>query len=200
MTEAESKPKSPLELPVGMWVKGGTTSSRYDQQVAERKADAEKRRSIEDERQRLVLQNPQEARLRSLQLADRRRDPQIVLRLEPPPEDICCEMTCELTTQPIAESLRGEMFQLILQLVCPQCVFRLGRSVAESHQQIQQLNRYFWLDRTRAGELYVARTGEPVTLAGTITTEGRIKCSNLGCGFEFVIEKSIIRPISNRRA
>jgi hypothetical protein len=181
---------------MGMWVKGGTTSSKHDAEVAASRADAERRRMIEDNRQRLVMQNPTEAKLRSIELTDHNRDPQIVLTL--PREisfDLASEQTCELTHNPLGMPLRGKPFELVLQVVCPACVYRHKRLMAEAQLQIRQSNRYFWLDDTRMGQVHVTVTGKPIILAGTITTEERITCSYLGCRFQFMIDKSIIRPV-----
>jgi hypothetical protein len=192
--DAPSPPKTPLELPMGMWVRGGTTSSKHDAEVAAGRADAERRRQIEDNRQRLVMQNPNEARLRSIELTDHNRDPAIVLLLEKP-EDLASEQTCELTHNPLAVPLRGEPFELVLQVVCPACVYRHKRLMAEAQLQIRQSNRYFELDKAKMGEVQITRTGVPIILAGTITTHERITCSYLGCRFQFMIDKSIIRPV-----
>ena len=188
---APAAPKTPLELPMASWVKGGTTTARHDAQVAAARADAERRRTIEDNRQRFALSNPQEAKIRALNLTDSRQHP-IVMLFVKRPEDLVCEMTCELIMRPTTELFRGEKFQWLLQIVCPACVYRNGRLMSESQLSIQQINRYFWLDKKREGELYVTPSGDAYTLAGTIHTQDWIRCDHLGCGFRFRISNSEI--------
>lgn len=192
MTEpAAPAPKTPLELPMGMWVRGGTTSSRHDQRVAAERAEADRRRQIEDNRQRFALSNPQEAKLRSLNLTDSRQHPIVVLVVKRP-EDLTCEMTCELIWRPLETPHRGRTHQWLLQMVCPACVYRHNKRVAESQLSIQQVNRDFELDQRRAGELYVTPFGDAHTLAGTIHTHDWMTCDHEGCGFQFRISNSEI--------
>lgn len=181
----EDAPKSPIELPMAMWVRGGTHTAAHDRQVAEARADAERRRQVEDNRQRFVMKNPSEARLRSLNLNDSSRHPMIVLKVTRP-EDLVCEMTCELLTRPVSVPMRdGRDFQWILQMVCPACVYRHNRLVGESQLTIQELNREFEVDQRRAGELYVTPGGKAYTLAGTIHVKDWVSCDY--CHFRFTI-------------
>lgn len=196
-TDAPERPKTPLELPQAMWVRGGTTSQRHDEEVARSRADADARRAVEDARERLVLDNPLEARLRSLNLTDSSRDPCIVLYVRDTPkirapEDLKSEQSCELISQPLPYQFRGAAFQLILQMICPACFYRHDRRMSEAQIHVQQINRYFWLDEKRKGELVVLQNGDTVFLAGEVTSETSMTCPNLGCGFRFRIEKNVI--------
>jgi hypothetical protein len=191
MTDAADPGPKSLELPMAMWVRGGTTSSQHDRSVAEARADADRRRAVEDARQRLVLNNPNEGRIRSLDLTDSHQHPIVVLRVTRP-EDLVCEMTCELIWRPTSPPFQGRDHQWLLQLVCPACVYRHGRRVGESQLSIQEINRAFEIDRRRMGELYVTPDGEAFTLAGTVHTKDWIHCDHLGCGFHFRITDSEI--------
>jgi hypothetical protein len=219
-------PKPPPVNPMAAWVKGGTTTLKYDLDQARQHAESEARRDTQDAQQQIVRQSPNEARMHSMKLGGKSTSAMIVLGLRHPKDNQILDwITCELSMEPRDEltclkcghvwepigqaalavvgcpKCQHQILQhvhhdpdLMLQMCCIRCIQK-GVHMDQAQMKIHQKNRMFWLDTKRAGELW-ANPNDPsdiVTLAGTITTQGWIKCPGLGCNWEFVIEDSVVR-------
>lgn len=187
---------------------------REDMRVAQLHADAEQRRALEDRRFREAREHSStnlkqlkktgtSARINELSLGGRRTHASVVLGLKHPKDgQILDWIACELSTQG-----EGDEAELVLIVCCPRCIFSRGRHPEESQLTIRQSNRMFHLDqRTRserkpntllgfcAGDAWInpKDPNEVYTVAGMITTDDWIKCSHLGCTWEFKIDDSVV--------
>lgn len=179
-------PKGP-----SVFVKGGTTTTEYDRQVARDRADTERRRDYQDSQWRVAKSRPDETIYRTKLLGGRNHYATIVLAAKHPKDNEILEwMTCELIQQDD---------QLVLMVVCLRCVFRLGRPQGESQIKIEQKNRQFYftpeLPKWAKGERIWVNPADPndvVTLAGSVTMPEWAHCPHLGCGWTFTIDDSVI--------
>ena len=194
---------TPLEAPMAVWVKGGTTTMRHDLEQQRQHAEAEQRRDVEAERHRVALANPLEARMHTMELSNRQRDAMVVLGFKHAKDNVIVNwMTCELYR--VGD---GDAERLVLQICCPHCVSKHGRSLGQSQYHIHQDHRGFSLDqRSReqrkehplhvpiAGDIWInpENVDEVIKVAGTITTHSWIKCDGLGCTWNFRIDDSVI--------
>ena len=181
-----------IEAPIAMWVKGGTTTLRWDLDQKKKVADADERRAVQAAKARTVAANPGEARMHSMKLGGRQTSAMVVLGLKHPKDNLIMDwLTCELSAQP--SDTPGQPPELILQMICIRCVQR-GVQSGEAQMMIRQSNRKFYLDEKRKGELWVnpVDRNEILTLAGTVTTDDWIKCPGLGCNWEFKIADSVV--------
>lgn len=196
------------------FVKGGTTSSREDARVAALHADSERRRAMEDARFREArAHSPSDlkqlgqtgisANISQMSLGGRSSHAMVVLGLKHPKDNQILDwITCEITTQG-----QGEDAELALIVCCPRCIFKLGRHPEEAQLTIRQSNRMFWLDQSPrserkpnaslgfcAGDTWVnpADPNEVLTIAGMVTTKDWLTCPNLGCGWRFKIDDSVV--------
>lgn len=95
--------------------------------------------------------------------------------------------------QALATAAEKPALMPILVMVCPSCLHRHRRSVAESHITIRSWHRRFTLDPKRAKEIWVSPRPpfEVYTLAGTIYTHETITCPM--CQFRFEIDDGVVR-------
>jgi hypothetical protein len=179
--------KKEIELVDG-WVRGGTTSAAHDREQARLKADAERRRAVQDKQFALANQSPGEARLSSLDLGSKNAHATVVLGIKHPKDNQVLDwITCELITQPRDD---GDV-ELVLNMACPSCA---QRDAQNAQFKFAQSHYMFWLDTKDAGQLWInpAEPSEVFTLAGAITTKEWIPCPGLGCPWKFRIDKSIL--------
>jgi len=162
-------------------VHNATTSSLHDEMKARERADAEKRRAHLDKQRAVVKQNPREARLYSHNLGGVHTHASVVIKVPWKDGSTKTYITCEL-------SVDHEGLTLIT--VCPSCVYRHHRPVAESQLTMRSWHRRFSLDSFGEGELWVnpQNPAEVIQLAGTIETHEVQTCPD--CHYRFQIEKS----------
>ncbi len=167
---------SPLSI-----VQNPTTSSAHDQQKAKERAEEHKRRAHLDKARAIARANPLEARLNNLSLGSTKTHASVVVKIPHRDGSTVSFMTCELSVDEDG---------LTLVIVCPSCLFRVGRPMSESQLTIRSWHRSFTLDQRSRGSLWVnpENPSEVVTLAGTIETHGPISCPD--CHFKFQLEKS----------
>lgn len=193
-----AQPTTYLGLPVDMFVKGGTTSSRHDAYVAEQEADAERRRNEED-RIKKIASLPVEqggGKLFTNYLSPNPEgipveNPKILLHyLTRAGEQVYNEgkpLKC------LADIIVGldpaNMSELTLVLVCPRCCERLPQGQCQI--QVRQSNRMWHLDQTKAGELIVFE-GRPFRSAGLIMESERFTCPR--CTWQAHIDKNRVWP------
>jgi hypothetical protein len=199
MSEDETiKPSPPrsLEAPMTSFVRGGTISSAYEQDLARKRADAEARRAHQDEERR-VAQTDQRARLSTVaDLGSHQNHAVVVLEFRnsdnKAEEFMVCELFAEQSSDPS---------ELSLNMCCPFCAPVVGS--AESQFKFSSKHRKFELDQRRAGELWVNPKDptEFYTLAGAIHLTEAVTCPGLGCAWRFRIDNSVIHTLnrSNRR-
>lgn len=195
------------------WVKGGTTSARYDEQIARQKADADRRRSEEDHRRVLAKRHPADDVQRVIKTGTSARQREITLGgaghalvvlgvKHPKDNQILDWQVCEIVV-PMGESEQ----EMVLCMVCMRCIFTLHRSAQEAQTKIQNSHRAFSLDQRKrenrkpnphlgfcAGDVWVnpRDPNEVVTVAGMVTTHSWLTCDALGCGWRFRIDDSVI--------
>lgn len=202
--QTPNTPKSPLEVPMAAWVRGGTTTYANDMAQAEADAAAEARRQAEAERHRIAFQNPAEARMHTTSLFSKQRDAMVVLGFRDLRErKILDFMMCELLRRPSD----GDTDELMLMFCCPYCVNKYGRKAGDAQYRVHQSNRPFSLDQRTSAQRAPHPLGLPIAgdiwanpenpqdvvrVAGTITTHGPIKCDGRGCHWRFDIDDSVI--------
>lgn len=167
------------------WMRGGTMTSAYEQELARKKHDAEQARKLEDARRQAAEQNPHEAKQYKRVLGGNKHYAGIILEVKHPKDNVVLDyISCELTLGPDEK--------LVLVMACYRCFMRTGEA---SNLTIRQGHRHFELDQRRQGELWVnpKNPNEIVTLAGTINLTERVTCP--GCNMQFVIDDSVVREV-----
>jgi len=175
-----------IENPMLSWMRGGTVSSAYQQQLDQQKHEAEKARAVEDAKRNFAEAG--HAKQHKMVTGGNKQHAGIVLELRHPKDrtTVLDYIECELHVLPDNS--------LMLQMCCPDCYQRAGIT-ANFH--VRQSNRKFELNTKRAGEIWVnpKNPSHIVTLAGTINLTDRVKCPNLGCEKTFVIDESVLRYV-----
>lgn len=177
---------------------GGTTTSAQDKADAKFRADTARRRAVDQQRRNLESASARGdasagiAKSFSHKMTSHQDNLVVVLNLVNRAGTVIDWSVCELS---IVE--HSDPPELMLIMVCPRCVMTLGRPQGESQLRIRQSNRMFSLDTKKKDEIWVnpSDPSEVYTLAGTITSHGRIRCPAQGCGFTFEVEDSNVREI-----
>jgi len=177
-----------VSIPMTSFVRGGTVTSAYERDLQLKKADAERRRTEEENRRQTTLIDPN-ARISTTKLGGTQSHAAIVLEIRNSDGKAEEFIVCELTVDRDDPSGIG----LMLVVCCPSCAIRYGS--AEAQMTIRSRHRKFELDERRKGELWVNpnRPEEFVTLAGTIHLTEAVMCPGLGCGRRFRIDNSVVR-------
>jgi hypothetical protein len=177
-----------MGLPLGMFIKGGTTTIAHDNAVAEYKLDVARRRAVADQ-ERAAAQRPVEeggAIVHTNKLTDS------------PDANVAHVLLKYLTPQGEQKYANGNEFQclgdivmvseteLALILVCPGCMER-GMPMDLCQIKINQSNRKWELDTRKAGEL-IMFDDHPYRSAGEIMDCERFSCSQ--CGWAARIDKN----------
>jgi hypothetical protein len=182
----EPKPSRIAGVPVDAFVKGGTTSSRWDANKKRFYSETEARRAHQDKQRAAAAWSAgrpgSRGALMSLQLSGP-GNPKVCLTYKA--KDSALDRQC------ICEVAFHEGDKMILALVCPRCLERTQR-MDDSQVIVRSEHREFWLDSSRAGAWVDPNSGLAYQLAGTVTTRDLLKCSALGCDWAFRIEDSIL--------
>jgi len=183
--------------PLGM-VKGGTTPASYDAEMNRRREDAERRRDHQDRAyawQTQAQKHGEAAKLGSMMFMDR-GSPRLVLYYMAKDGTVAFECKSEITLVPDEE--KPTQWQTMFAMVCPKCVAR-GVPQGESQMLVRDTHRRFWLDERRKGEIvmlkYTWGFRESVILAGTVTVQDVVKCSNFNCDYAVRIEDSKVYEV-----
>lgn len=189
---AEKATESRIELPIDMFVKGGTTRSSYDALLASQKADADRRRAIQDSKFRAAKADPTSARMMSMKLGGQSASAMVVLALKHPKDNVFLDwILCEVIQH-------GED-ELVLNMACPRCHAKNPGN--EPDFKIHQSNRSWWLDPRPPRWMRDIGTDRiwlnpkdqsTVTVAGSVTTQDWIRCPGLGCTWTFKIDDSVV--------
>jgi len=177
------KPRS-IENPMTSWVRGGTVTSAHERQLEQQKHEAEQARQVEDARERIAAQNPDNAKQHKHVIGGNKAFPGIVLEVrEPRDHKVLDYIECELTAV--------DDGSLVLVIACWSCYQKTGRT---EQLTIRQNHRRFELDMRRAGEIWVNPiTKQVITLAGTIHLTEVTTCPV--CSMRFVIDNSVVREV-----
>lgn len=185
------------------FVKNGSTSGKHDKWMAQKLADAKKRRAEEDKKFAIAAKKPQEARIREQSLGGTKKHPVAILGIKNKKDHSIEDwMVCEITDQTPEGAKKPD---LLLMMQCPSCITKYHRPPEETIMHIRQSNRMWTLDqRTKAerklnhllkicaGEIWVnPETKDEVYLvAGMINTEEWCHCPI--CNWTFQIDDSVI--------
>ena len=189
MADDDSAKKS-IEAPLTSFVKGGTVSLSYENDLKQKRAAAEARR--QEEASRLsIAKSDSFANVSTVKLGGAGSHAGIVLEIKDSDRNTTEAILCELTVD--RDDPKGE--GLILVLCCPYCAQKYGSD--EAQMTIRSRHRHFELDRRREGELWVnpLNPNQFVRLAGTIQLTEAVRCPGLGCTWRFRIDDSIVRPL-----
>ena len=172
-------------------MKGGTTSSRYDNEMAKKQADADKRRQHQDTQMALAQKQAGAdgsiARLGSHRMVGS-DSPRLVLQYLNRDGSVRQECISEITH--VNGSKPGEL-DMMFSLVCPKCLER-GLPQGECQLFVKNSHRKFYLDTRKAGPRRVesAFGAQVVLVCGTVTTDDIIRCSNFNCTWAVRIDDS----------
>lgn len=179
--------------PLASFVRGGTSTMGNDRDIAEREADAEKRRDVSDAEKR-IAQVPVEhggGRIYANRLTENHQIPKayIVLdfvssRGEPVYKD-------GVPLQCLADLVTIGPNELALILVCPKCI-QNKRPQGDAQIQIRQSNKHWTLDTRKGGELVRFEDGLYPT-AGRIEECEPFTCDR--CGWCARITDNRVRSI-----
>lgn len=175
-------------VPANVFVKGGTTSLKWDREQKRQYEQADARRRHQD-RQRAAVRAASgspgiRAALLSMQLSAP-MNPKVVLTYKARDRALEREAICELIEEKDSE---GNL-QYRLLLVCPKCLERTGRQ-DYAQTMVWSAQKKFWLDDSKAGIWVDPESGMSYRIAGSITTAERCQCTALGCDWKFRIEDS----------
>lgn len=177
-------------MPVTAFVKGGTTSSAWDEQKKRQYAEADARRAHQDHDRRVVAASAGvrgvKSAILSLQLGSS-QNPAVVLTYKAKDSALDQDCVAELIEHPRDDE--PQKMGRILVLVCPECLKRVGRQ-DDSQTMVKSWHREFWIDETKAGTYVHPETGIVRNVAGTVTTRDLCSCVALGCNWKFRIDDS----------
>lgn len=174
--------------PLLSYVKGGTVSLAYENQIKQKRAESEDRRAIERSRHETVKADPRGAKMMTADLGSQQKHAAIVLEIRNSDNRAEEFIRCELT-------VGQHENELILVMCCPRCAVKYGTDEAQMH--ITTRNKKFELDQRRSGELWVNPRDprEMCTIAGTIHMHEIARCPGAGCTWAFRIDDSVIKPV-----
>lgn len=189
-------------LPIDAWVRGGTTTQKWDEEQKQLDAQSDYLRDHQDKQYQAVADAETHggaiAGMFSQQLLHR-GNPKVVIEYCYRDSALNRDCLAELYTLP-SESNPGEIV-LGLVIVCPRCLQRTGRQ-DKSQLNIRTDIREFYLrsstdpDYPEDKRIWVnPMDGQPHQIAGTITTRDAIKCPALGCTWKFRIDDSKLKEV-----
>lgn len=193
-----NSPSSLFGLPMAAFVRGGTTSARHDQAIAQQTHEAEARRNDADAaKERQLARTPLEEGGgvmfggRLLPSADAEAAVILLVYLSPKGE-VRYENGDEF--QCLADLTVLEGGELCLILVCPSC---MARKMPQDQCQlrVRQTNRHFEFTPAGAGALITFDDGygmKAYKSAGTIVESERFSCAQ--CGWTARIVNNKVRP------
>jgi hypothetical protein len=183
-------------------VKGGTTTSAYDRDMAKRRADAERRRAIQDGQAAVARRGPTRdqggfslGRFGSARMITE-DSPRLVLFYMNKDKTVRQECKSEVTfyehpTNP------GEM-DTMFAMVCPRCLER-GVAQGESQMLVKSAHRKFWIDERTKGAVVALRDPwgnlDPVIICGTVTVQDVVRCNNYNCDYAVRISDSKVYEV-----
>lgn len=186
------KSESPMVL-----VKGGTSTSSYDNEMARRAHEAETRRAHEDALRAKVESAPQDGAVGRIgaQKLVTAESPKLVLDYLNRDGSLRQQCISEITACPIPGDLLGGV-DMMFTLVCPRCLER-GLVSGESQLMIQNRHRKFHIDERKRNVIPVETPDGTifVHIAGTVFVDDIIRCSNFNCNWTVRIDDSKVREV-----
>ena len=186
MTDTPTKIQGPT-----VFVKGGTTSSKFDAEVATMKADQLARQTEQDEEIKLSKTETMAntggqslASRKTMDLGSSNTHPVAVLQvlLSHGAREQYIQADIIIASDPST----GEITRT-LNLVCPSCVAR-GLPQAQSQIKIDSRNKKWDLDERVKGQVWVdPDTNQPYVLAGKVECAETCRCPQVGCSYAFKI-------------
>jgi hypothetical protein len=184
--------KSLFGVPVSVFVKGGTSTSAHDRQVAAIEADAERRRDIAAEERKIAAVPLEQGggKIYSNQFSSNANVEAgfVLLKYLTPKGDVRYENGDELQCLADVHMLAAD--ELSLTLVCPTCKSR-GVPQGQCQMRLRQKNKNFDLDLSKAGQMFVF-DGKPYRSAGVVRESERFRCDQ--CGWTARIVDNCVRP------
>lgn len=185
LSEAE---KSKLQL----IVRGGTTTSAFDNEMAQKMADAEVRRE-EDEKVKKIGQIPIEQGggvMYEANFSDPTASPKVLIKYVGKGKEVRMEQLCEL----VFDDTSGDHMFIF---VCPECFNRgIPSGFAQCH--VRASHRAWHLDTKTAGEVKAVKNSdnprgiEYYQHAGDIMDSEILRCDGPNCGCAFKIHRNIM--------
>jgi hypothetical protein len=176
-----------------VYMKGGTTSSRYDNALAQKEADAERRRKAQDRMRSDVEGAVGQGAIGGLHEMRMVTQDSGKLWLQYLNDDGSTYQDCvsEITVFP---DPFGNAADMMFTLVCPKCVER-GVPMGESQIMVRSSHRKWWLDETKRGVVAIPTEAGPMILhqAGHVTVQDIIRCSNFNCTWSVRIDGNKVR-------
>lgn len=176
-------------------VRGGTTTSAFDKELAQRKADAEVRRA-EADADKKIGQVPIEqggGLVFEHKLADPMTGPRVLIKYVGAGKDVLMEQLCEL----VEDETSGDNLFIF---VCPEC-FRRGIPSGFCQCHARSKHRAWHVDKRTAGQVLAAKNSdahggiEYYTSAGEIMDTDVLRCDNTNCGCSFKIHRNIMYKV-----
>lgn len=207
MSSRSPKPGGVPIVAPHVFVKGGTSSSTYDKELAQRRAQAEARRAgvdkmAADVRNADASQGVMSAMMSRTAAADGSSQvPKMVLNFLGAERKVVQQAVVDLVTVPRSDG----GVEMAFIMVCPDCVAR-GVPEGDAQMLIRDSHRKFFVDVTKAGIVPVekyeyagkdasgddtfVRVLEQQPVVGKVTVNDRIKCANYNCTFACRIDAS----------
>lgn len=173
-------------------VRGGTTSSAFDNELAEKMADAELRRA-ESAADRKVGEVPIEqggGLVYENKLTDPQYSPRVLLKYVGAGKEPLLEQLCEL----VKDESTGDH---LLIFVCPEC-FRRGIPSGFAQCHARASHRAWHIDTREAGQVKSAKNTDKLNgvefyvSAGIIMDSDILRCDNVNCGGAFKIHRNVM--------
>lgn len=173
-------------------VRGGTTTSAFDNELAMRKADAEARRE-QDDQDKKIASVPVEkggGLMFERRLADPMTGPRVLLTYVGDGKEEIHQQLAEL----VEDDITGDH---ILIFVCPEC-FRRGIPSGFCQCHARCKHRAWHIDKTTAGQVKGVRNSDApggmefYTSAGMIMDTDVLRCDAVNCGNAYKIHKNVM--------
>ena len=195
--EKPTVPMDPEAWNLTIKVMGGTTTTKFDNDLAQKRADANERRKQYDQ-ETAIGRTPIEqggGMVFDHKFTDPLMSPKVKLEYRGRTKDMIFEMLCELVVDEVTDAHT-------LIFVCPECVKRgVDQQFAQVHANNK--NRAWHLDKKNAGTPRRAEDSGPdgkaryaiYTHAGDIMDTDEMRCPHPNCGCVYKIHKNILYRI-----
>jgi hypothetical protein len=188
----EGAPREMFGVPLDVFVKGGTTSARHDRHMQSMQEDARRRRAEADAEKKVARDHSYKlgnrddvASLFSHEFTDHPEVQKAYVPLaymSPNGKEVDCYGMADIF-MPQDPKTQDE---LALMLFCPKCVERLPAD--QCIITVRQSNRYWELDRRKAGQIFIDPDGMPQHSAGEVMDSEKFHCPR--CSWAACIDKN----------
>lgn len=174
-----------LQAPMMAWVKGGTSTAAYDQEIKQKEAEAEARRDAQDAERRLASVPIEEggAKMFSHNLGHPTDDPKILIKFVNSKKETQFELLCDIGVE---HDGSGRWFIF----VCPDCVSR-GIPSGQAQLRVSDKHRHWDLDDRTLGEVIVFDE-QIYYSAGKIMDTDVLRCPNAHCTLAVKIHNNMM--------